>query len=80
MPASPICQKASQTGQCLGLGGTLGLLVDGFSMSHWELASCLQPSCGWQMGGTMSRLRAPTQPQGTRLVLGHAPTMECPFG
>lgn len=76
----PFWQETSWTGQCPGLCGTSRLLVDGFRMSQWELVSCLQPSCGWQMGGTLSRLRAPTQPQGTHLVLGHAPTMRCPFG
>lgn len=73
-------QETSRTGQCPGLGGTSGLLVDGFKMSQWELVSCLQPSCGWQMGGTLSRLRAPIQTRGTQHVLGHASTMGCPFG
>lgn len=76
----PFWQETSRTEQCPGLGGTVGLLVDGCRMSQWELVSCLQSNCGWQMGGTLSRLRAPIQPRGTQHVLGHARTMGCPFG
>lgn len=76
----PFWQETSWTRRCPGLSGTSGLLVDGFRLSQWELVSCLQPSCGWQMGGTLSRLTAPIQTRDTQLVLGHAPTMGCSFG